>query len=103
GIPQYAFATHSSHNSPFQGVIGMTALIRTAQFASLVLLAFALGCDTPKLPTGPQTAAPPVEPQQEEPPMVAGAPGKELPETEVPVTDIPRKFLASDPIQGRRS
>lgn len=81
----------------------MTALIRTAQFASLVLLAFALGCDTPKLPTGPQTAAPPVEPQQEEPPMVAGAPGKELPETEVPVTDIPRKFLASDPIQGRRS
>lgn len=81
----------------------MTALIRSAQFASLAVLAFAVGCDTPKLPTGPQAAAPAAEPPQEEPPMVAGAPGKELPETEVPVTDIPRKFLASDPVQGRRS
>jgi hypothetical protein len=34
--------------------------------------------------------------------MVAGAPGKELPETEVPVTDLPRKFIKTDPVKGRR-
>jgi hypothetical protein len=64
-----------------------------------------LGCEPPELPPSAQApaAAPAAEPPKEEPPMVAGAPGKELPETEVPVTDIPRKFLASDPVQGRRS
>jgi hypothetical protein len=63
------------------------------------------GCEAPELPPSAQApaAAPAAEPPKEEPPMVAGAPGKELPETEVPVTDIPRKFLANDPVQGRRS
>lgn len=68
-----------------------------------VLLCIAVGCEEPQLPTSssaPVAEAPPAEPEQ---PMVAGAPGKALPETEVPVTDIPRKFLASDPVQGRRS
>jgi hypothetical protein len=71
--------------------------------AALLVLATAAGCEGPALPTGP--AAPPAAQAQAEPekPMVAGVEGKELPETEVPVTDIPRKFLASDPIQGRRS
>jgi hypothetical protein len=63
-----------------------------------------IGCEEPQLPASKSTppaaeATPPVE----EPPMVAGAPGKELPETEVPVTDIPRKFLPGDPVAGRRS
>jgi hypothetical protein len=35
--------------------------------------------------------------------MVAGAPGEPLPELENPVTDIPRKFEAHDPVKGRRS
>lgn len=35
--------------------------------------------------------------------MVAGAPGEPLPEDEIPFSDIPRKFDAKDPIQGRRS
>lgn len=71
---------------------------------ALPLVGLALGCEEPTLPTTPKAApavaeAPPVE----EPPMVAGAPGKELPETDVPVTDIPRKFEANDPVAGRRS
>jgi hypothetical protein len=62
------------------------------------------GCEEPQLPAS-KPAAPAVDtaPSEPEQPMVAGAPGKELPETEVPVTDIPRKFLAGDPVQGRRS
>jgi hypothetical protein len=66
---------------------------------------FAIGCEAPELPPAAQAPAPApaAAPAEEAPPMVAGAPGKELPETEVPVTDIPRKFLANDPVQGRRS
>lgn len=71
--------------------------------AAALLLTAVIGCDSPALPTGP--AAPPAAatPEVKEKPMVAGAPGEELPDNEVPVTDIPRKFLSSDPIQGRRS
>jgi hypothetical protein len=62
-----------------------------------------VGCEEPQLPES-KTAAPAAETAPpEEPPMVAGAAGKELPETEVPVTDIPRKFLPGDPVAGRRS
>ena len=70
---------------------------------ALVCLSY-IGCEEPQLPES-KPAAPAAEtaPPVEEPPMVAGAPGKELPETEVPVTDIPRKFLANDPVPGRRS
>jgi hypothetical protein len=77
---------------------------RIARLAALPLVGLALGCEEPTLPSSPK-AAPVVEapPAVEEPPMVAGAPGKELPETDVPVTDIPRKFLANDPVAGRRS
>jgi hypothetical protein len=68
------------------------------------LFCFAAGCEEAPLPTS-KSAAPVAEtaPAEPEQPMVAGAPGKELPETEVPVTDIPRKFLPGDPVQGRRS
>jgi len=78
----------------------------SAQLTALaMLLTFSFGCESPALPTGPQTAATPAEtkPAEPEKPMVAGAPGEELPEDEIPVTDIPRKFTARDPIQGRRS
>jgi hypothetical protein len=76
-----------------------------ANFAILSgLICFAIGCEEPQLPTTKPAAVPVAEaPAEPEPPMVAGAPGKELPETEVPVTDVPRKFVAGDPIQGRRS
>jgi hypothetical protein len=75
-----------------------------AQFAALVSLLTALiGCEEPALPTSKPAAAPAIAESPPAPPMVAGAPGKELPETEVPVTDIPRKFIATDPVQGRRS
>jgi len=70
----------------------------------LPLLA-AIGCEAPELPasaTAP-APAPAAEPAKEEPVMVAGAPGQELPEDETPVTDIPRKFNSHDPIKGRRS
>lgn len=71
--------------------------------AAALLLAAAIGCDSPALPTGP--AAPPAAatPPAEAPVMVAGAPGEKLPDNEVPVTDIPRKFTAKDPIKGRRT
>jgi hypothetical protein len=70
-----------------------------------LLLTAAIGCDAPALPTAPKAAstAPVAAPPEEEKPMVAGAPGEALPEDENPVTDIPRKFTANDPIQGRRS
>jgi hypothetical protein len=64
-----------------------------------LLTTLAVGCEYPKLPTVAKATPVVAEP---EPPMVAGAPGKELPETEVPVTDIPRKFLPTDPVKGRR-
>jgi hypothetical protein len=74
------------------------------QFSALALLLTAsIGCEEPALPTSKPAAPAIAEAPPEEPPMVAGAPGKELPETEVPVTDIPRKFIATDPVQGRRS
>ena len=68
------------------------------------LFCVAAGCEEPQLPAS-KAPAPVAEtaPPEPERPMVAGAPGKELPETEVPVTDIPRKFLPGDPVQGRRS
>ena len=71
--------------------------------AAALLLAAAVGCDAPALPTGP--AAPPAAsaPVVEEKPLVAGIPGEKLPENEIPVTDIPRKFTSKDPIKGRRT
>lgn len=75
----------------------------TYRSAAALLLATAVGCDAPALPTGP--AAPPAAstPAPEEKPIVAGIPGEKLPENEIPVTDIPRKFDAKDPIKGRRT
>jgi hypothetical protein len=70
-----------------------------------LLLGGAIGCDAPSVSIAPPTpaAAPTAEAKKDEKPMVAGAPGQDVPEDEVPVTDIPRKFTAHDPIQGRRS
>lgn len=75
----------------------------TYRSAAALLLAAAVGCDAPALPSGP--AAPPAAsaPVVEEKPLVAGIPGEKLPENEIPVTDIPRKFDAKDPIKGRRT
>jgi hypothetical protein len=74
------------------------------------LLAFvsviALGCESPELQTAataPTATPPAAEPQQEEQVIVAGVPGEPLPDDEVPITDIPRKFTSKDPIKGRRS
>jgi hypothetical protein len=71
--------------------------------AAALLLAAAVGCDAPALPTGPATPPAASTPAPEEKPIVAGVPGEELPDNEVPVTDIPRKFTAQDPIKGRRT
>jgi hypothetical protein len=79
----------------------MKTFAQSSAFA-LLLTAF-VGCEEPALPTSKPAAPAIAESPPAEPPMVAGAPGKELPETEVPVTDIPRKFIATDPVQGRRS
>ena len=75
----------------------------TYRSAAALLLAAAVGCDAPALPTGP--AAPPAATRAgvEEKPLVAGIPGEKLPENEIPVTDIPRKFTSKDPIKGRRT
>ncbi len=64
-----------------------------------------VGCEAPSTSNTPAASSTPAatEAKKEEPPMVAGAPGREVPEDEVPVTDIPRKFIKTDPIQGRRS
>lgn len=68
-----------------------------------LLLAAAVGCDAPALPTGP--AAPPAAsaPVVEEKPIVAGIPGEKLPEIKIPVTSVPRPVDPDDPIKGRRS
>ena len=71
--------------------------------AAALLFAAALGCDSPALPEGPATPPAAQAPPAEAPVMVAGAPGEKLPDNEVPVTDIPRKFISSDPIKGRRT
>jgi hypothetical protein len=64
-----------------------------------------LGCEAPELPQAAKSApvTPPAEEPKEEPVMVAGIPGPPMPEDENAVTDVPRKFTAHDPIQGRRS
>ena len=71
--------------------------------AAALLLAAAVGCEAPALPTGPATPPAASAPVAEEKPMVAGIPGEKLPENEIPVTDIPRKFTSKDPIKGRRT
>jgi hypothetical protein len=78
----------------------------TCLTAAGLVLGAALGCEAPALPSAQETApaaAPESAPPAEERPMVAGAPGEETPEDETPVTDVPRKFTAHDPVQGRRS
>jgi len=64
----------------------------------------AIGCEAPELPasatTAPATPPPAAEP---EPELVAGLPGPPMPEDEIPVTDVPRKFTKKDPLQGRRT
>jgi hypothetical protein len=71
--------------------------------SAALLLAAAVGCDAPALPTGP--AAPPTAtaPVEEEKPIVAGIPGEKLPEIAIPVTNVPRPVDPDDPIKGRRS
>jgi hypothetical protein len=78
-----------------------------APTAVALLAATIAGCEAPELPasaTASSASTPAAEPAtEEEPVMVAGAPGEPLPENENPITDIPRKFNAHDPVQGRRS
>jgi hypothetical protein len=69
---------------------------------SLLTLAASLGCEEPKLTTTP-VAAPPAETPKDAPPQLGGGPPTELPEDEIPITDVPRKFTSHDPIKGRRS
>jgi len=65
----------------------------------------AIGCDAPELPASATSApaTPPAAEPEPKPEMVAGLPGPPLPEDENPVTDVPRKFDAHDPVKGRRS
>lgn len=66
----------------------------------------AVGCEAPDLPSLPVVAAvadettPEPEPQ---PTGDVGVNGTIAPPMEKPVTKTPRKFIASDPIKGRRS
>lgn len=69
---------------------------------SLLTLAASFGCEEPKLTTTP-IAAPPAETPKDDPPRLGGGPPTELPEDEIPITDVPRKFTSHDPIHGRRS
>ena len=71
--------------------------------AAALLLAAAVGCDAPALPTGP--AAPPAAavPAEKPKPIVAGIEGEEMPEIAIPVTSTPRPVDPDDPIKGRRS
>lgn len=67
--------------------------------------AIAVGCEEPQLSTTSTTAPPPAAAPEPEPKpeLVAGLPGPPLPDDEIPVTDVPRKFTKKDPIQGRRT
>jgi hypothetical protein len=83
--------------------------LTTGRLAAInLLLGAAIGCNAPSISNTSQSSATSTpasteDAKEEEKPIVAGAPGEALPEDEVPVTDIPRKFTAHDPIQGRRS
>ncbi|MCC6492755.1 MAG: hypothetical protein IT424_07020, partial [Pirellulales bacterium] len=82
----------------------MTSLIRSAHLAGFVLAALIIGCDTPKLPSGPpQAAAPAPAPPPVETATVNNSPGTDLPQIAEPVTDDPRPVTPDDPIKGRRS
>ena len=80
----------------------------TKHFALIAVAgAITLGCSEPELSpaasaTSTSASATP-EPKKEEQVDVAGLPGPPVPEDETPVTDVPRKFTAHDPIKGRRS
>jgi hypothetical protein len=75
-----------------------------AHAAALVALSAALvGCEEPQVTVAPSTPAPAVETKEDEQVMLGGGPRTELPEDEIPITDVPRKFTSHDPIKGRRS
>lgn len=71
--------------------------------AAALLLAAAVGCEAPALPTAPATPPAAEAPAEKPKPIVAGVEGEELPEIETPVTSTPRPFNSHDPIKGRRS
>ncbi len=83
----------------------------TAAILGWGLLAIALfGCEAPELSQSASSASTPAaapapaaaeQPAEELGP--GGRPLPPLPEDETPVTDVPRKFDAHDPIKGRRS
>jgi hypothetical protein len=71
--------------------------------AAALLLAAAVGCDAPALPTGPATPPAATVPAEKPKPIVAGVEGEEMPEIAIPVTNTPRPVDPDDPIKGRRS
>jgi hypothetical protein len=77
-------------------------MTRLASISCVLGLLVIAGCDAPDLPpvVASSTPAPAPAPVQED---VAGLPGPPLPDDEIPVTDVPRKFDAKDPIKGRRT
>lgn len=73
---------------------------------SLALTLVALGCEAPDLPAMPAVTPVATEepaPAAAEPQMDVGVNGTVVPPMEKPVTKTPRKFVITDPIQGRRS
>lgn len=74
--------------------------------AAALLFGGSMGCDVTELPEAPPAApAPAVAAEPAAPPAGKDVTesGDEVMANKVPVTDIPRKFDAHDPVQGRRS
>jgi hypothetical protein len=74
----------------------------TSLAACFVLIS--LGCEAPELSDAAKSSATPAAPAPDPTSVdVAGLPGEALPDDPLPVTDVPRKVIAQDPVKGRRS
>jgi hypothetical protein len=79
-------------------------MIKSLTSLAVCFVVVSFGCEAPELSDAAKSsstaAAPAPDPTSVD---VAGLPGEALPEDPLPVTDVPRKVIAQDPVKGRRS
>jgi hypothetical protein len=79
-------------------------MIKSLALLPACLMALSIGCEAPELSDAAKTSSTPAAAAPDPTSVdVAGLPGEALPEDPLPVTDVPRKVIAQDPVKGRRS
>jgi hypothetical protein len=69
-----------------------------------LLVCVSIGCEAPELSDAAKSSSTAPSPAPDPTSVdVAGLPGEALPDDPLPVTDVPRKVIAQDPVKGRRS